>query len=281
MRNRSHFCEYRPIVNRVFATLFAFAVGFAVTQPAAAVPIDLGTAGGFAVLAGTTVTNTGPTVINGGNVGVSPGTALTGFASVSGTFTTHSANGVALQAQKDLTTAYNTAAGLTHTQDLTGFDLGGRVLVPGTYFFSSSAQLTGKLTLDTLGNPDAQFVFQIGSTLTTASDASVVSLSGLDPLCAVFWQVGSSATLGTNTKFQGHIMALTSITLNTGATIVAGSALARNGAVTLDRNTINNSMCDVTNVPDAGASTLVLALGALFLLGAAKRAPVTKPALDS
>jgi len=262
-------------IYREFAKWFAFAVGVALTHQTKAVPIDLGTAGGFAVLAGTTIRNTGPTVINGGDVGVSPGTAITGFASVTGTFTTHSADGVALQAQNDLTTAYDTAAGMAFTQNLTDQDLGGMVLLPGTYFFSSSAQLTGMLTLNTLGNPDAQFVFQIGSMLTTASNASVVSLGSLDPLCAVFWQVGSSATLGTNTDFQGHIMALTSITLNTGATIVAGSALARNGAVTLDSNTINNSDCDVTpvpggstSVPDGGTSCLMLAsaLGGLLLL---------------
>jgi len=254
--------------HRGFATWIGFAIGAVLTHQATAVPVDLGTAGGFAVLAGTAVTNTGPTVINGGDVGVSPGTAITGFASVMGTFTTHLGDGVALQAQNDLTTAYNTAAGMAFTQNLTGQDLGGLVLLPGTYFFSSSAQLTGTLTLNTLGDPDAQFVFQIGSTLTTASNASIVSLGSLDPLCAVFWQVGSSATLGTYTAFQGHIMALTSITLNTGATIIDGSALARNGAVTMDSNTIDNSVCVVNSVPDSGSAgrMLTLALGGMVLL---------------
>lgn len=210
---------------------------------AMASPIDLGTAGNFAVLAGTTVTNTGPTVIDGGNVGVSPGTAITGFppGTVVPPFITESANAATLQAQNDLTTAYNAAAGLAPTQDLTGQNLGGLTLLPGVYFFSSSAQLTGTLTLDDLGDPNAQFVFQIGSTLTTASNSSVVSINGGPmPGCTVFWQVGSSATLGTGTAFEGHILALTSITMNTGATMLDGSALARNGAVTLDSNTINN-----------------------------------------
>ena len=149
----------------------------------------------------------------------------------------HAADAVALQAQNDLTTAYNAAAGLAPTQNLTGQDLGGLTLTPGVYFFSSSAQLTGTLTLNDLGDPNAQFVFQIGSTLTTASNSSVVTINGGSmPGCNVFWQVGSSATLGTGTAFEGHILALTSITLNTGATILDGSALARNGAVTLDTN---------------------------------------------
>lgn len=205
--------------------------------------VSLGTAGNFSVLAGSTVTNTGPSVIDGGSVGVSPGSAITGFppGSVKPPFTTHVADAVALQAQNDLTTAYNAAAGLVHTQDLTGQNLGGLTLVPGVYFFSSSAQLTGTLTLNDQGDPNAQFVFQIGSTLTTASNSSVVTINGGSmPGCNVFWQVGSSATLGTGTAFEGHILALTSITLNTSATILDGSALARNGAVTLDTNTITN-----------------------------------------
>lgn len=201
----------------------------------AAVP--LGTAGNFAVLAGSTVTNTGPSIIDGGDVGVSPGSAIVGFPPgvITPPHTMHAADAVALQAQKDLTTAYDVAAGLALTQDLTGQDLGGLTLLPGVYFFSSSAQLTGTLTLDALGDPDAEFVFQIGSTLTTASNSSVVTINGgLTPGCDVFWQIGSSATLGTDTTFQGHILALTSITMTTGSSILHGSALARNGAVTLD-----------------------------------------------
>ncbi len=231
---------------------------------AKAATITLGTAGNFAVLAGSTVTNTGPSLIVGGDVGVSPGSAITGFPPgiVVPPFTMHAADAVSLQAQNDLTTAYNAAAGLVPTQDLTGQDLGGLTLLPGVYFFSSSAQLTGTLTLNDLGDPNSLFVFQIGSTLTTASSSSVMTINaGSIPGCDVFWQVGSSATLGTGTAFEGHILALTSITLNTGATILEGSALARNGAVTLDTNTIVN--CD-TPVPEPATMTLVL-IGAALL----------------
>jgi len=201
----------------------------------------LATAETFAVLGGQSVTNTGPSVISG-DLGVSPGTAVTGFppGSVSNG-TIHVADAVAAQAESDLTTAYNTIAGKAPTQDLTGQDLGGKTLTAGVYHFSSSAQLTGTLTLDAQGNPNAEFDFQIGSTLTTASNAKVVVINGGDP-CNVFWQVGSSATLGTTTTFVGHILALTSISLNTGAS-VEGSALARNGSVTLDTNNVSNADC--------------------------------------
>jgi type VI secretion system secreted protein VgrG len=161
-----------------------------------------------------------------------------------------------------LTTAYNQAAGLAPTQNLTGTDLGGLTLTPGVYFFSSSAQLTGTLKLNDLGNPNAQFVFQIGSTLTTASGSSVVTINGgNDPSmigCDVFWQVGSSATLGTTTAFEGNILALTSITADTSATDLDGRLLASTGAVTLDSNSINVPTC----VPEP---TTVVA-GALMLL---------------
>jgi hypothetical protein len=226
--------------------------------------IVLGTAGDFAVLAGTTVTNTGPSVIQNGDVGVSPGTAITGFPPgvVTPPFTFHSADAVALQAQTDLTAAYNQAAGLTPTQNLTGQDLGGLTLFPGVYSFASSAQLTGTLTLDSQGDPNAEFVFQIGSTITTASNSSVVMINGSpDAGCNVFWQIGSSATLGTGTDFEGHILALTSITLTTGATM-DGSALARNGAVTLDTNSITN--CAV--VPEPAFISLAYCCGAVLML---------------
>ncbi|MDG3002212.1 ice-binding family protein [Paludisphaera mucosa] len=192
---------------------------------------------------------------------------MTGFPPgvVTPPFTIHAGDAVAAQAQVDLTTAYNAAAALAPTQDLSGMNLGGMVLLPGVYFFSSSAQLTGTLTLDAQGDADAQFVFQIGSTLTTASDSSVsvINTGGELPGCNVFWQVGSSATLGTGTDFAGHILALTSITLNTDASIINGSALARNGAVTLDSNTIVNCV-DVAAVPEPAASTLALICGPIL-----------------
>jgi Ice-binding-like/PEP-CTERM motif len=232
--------------------------------------VNLGTAGSFAVLAGSTVTNTGSSVLTG-NVGVWPGTAVPGFPPgivIGGII--HAGDAVAQKAQSDLITAYNAAAGLAPTGTLTGQDLGGLTLTPGVYFFATSAQLTGALTLNTLGNPNAVFVFQIGTTLTTASNSSVIFSNSLtDP--NVFWQVGSSATLGTKTAFVGNILALTSITLNTGATIGCGSALARNGAVTLDGNVIGGGCSTSTaTAPEPGTLGL-LGTGLVLLAGAARR----------
>jgi type VI secretion system secreted protein VgrG len=239
-------------------------------------PIPLGTAGSFSVLAGSTVTNTGPTVVSadsgvGGNLGVSPGTAVTGFppGSVTPPGTQHAADAVAGQAQADLTVAYNTAAGLPCDANLTDQDLGGLTLTTGVYCYNSSAQLTGPLALNAQGDPDAVFVFQIGSTLTTASNSSVVLLNGAQA-CNVYWQVGSSATLGTGTAFSGNILALTSITANTAAQ-VQGRLLARNGAVTLDNNLIHSPACAPTSgVPQApvfGSGSQAVAAG-LFIAAA-------------
>jgi hypothetical protein len=212
------------------------AASFLGASPSSA-QISLGTAASFGVLAGSTVTNTGASVI-AGNLGVSPGSSVTGFPPgiVTPPSTIHAADAVAAQAQSDLTTAYNAIAGTPTGTDLTGMDLGGLTLTPGVYGFSTSAQLTGTLTLNALGNPSAVFIFKIGSTLTTASNSSVLVING-GSSCNVFWQVGSSATLGTTTAFAGNILALTSITLTTGAN-VSGRMLARNGAVTLDSNSI-------------------------------------------
>ncbi len=206
--------------------------------------ISLGTSQSFAVLGGSTVTNTGPSVING-NVGVSPGTSVTGFPP--GVVTggaIHAADATAGQAQTDLTTAYNAVAGTACNVDLTGQDLGGLTLTPGVYCFSSSAQLTGTLTLNLLGDPNAVFLFKIGSTLTTASGSSVLLTNSGTATCPtnLYWQVGSSATFGTGSSFMGNVLALTSITLNTGAGL-NGRALARNGAVTLDTNNVSIAPC--------------------------------------
>lgn len=260
----------------VIWTVAAIAALAAFPLSAMAATVTLGTAGDFSVLGGSAVTNTGTTVIDGGHVGVSPSSSISGFppGTVTAPYTYHAGDAVAAQAQSDLTTAYDVAAGLAITDDLTGQDLGGLTLVPGVYFFSSSAQLTGTLTLDNQGDPNAQFVFQIGSALTTASNSSVVTINGGGfPGCNVFWQIGSSATLGTGTSFEGHILALTSITLNTGARIVYGSALARNGAVTLDSSTITNHVCDddtpVAVVPLPPAA--LLGLGMFPLVWLARR----------
>ncbi|MGP9810869.1 ice-binding family protein [Rhodopseudomonas sp. NSM] len=199
---------------------------------------NLGTAAGFAVLAGSAVSNTGPTTLIG-SLGISPGSAVSGFppgivTAPGGVFI---GDAVAIQAQIDLASGYNAIASRPATGDLTGQNLGGLTLTPGVYNFASAAELTGALTLNALGNPNAIFIFNIGSTLTTSSAASVTVIGG-GLGSNVYWRVGSSATLGTTTSFVGDILALTSITLNTGANISCGSALARNGAVTLDTNTI-------------------------------------------
>jgi hypothetical protein len=199
-------------------------------------------------------------------VGLSPGPSITGFPPgiVTPPFTIHAMDAVAAKAQIDLTSAYNVAANLPPSGGPIAAELGGQTVFPGVYAFASSAGLTGKLTLDAQGNPNAQFVFQIGSALTTASNSSVVIINGSPAAeCHVFWQVGSSATLGTSTAFEGHILALTSITLTTGASILEGSALARNGAVTLDSNHITNCAAEAP-IPEPATTVLVLIGGALL-----------------
>jgi hypothetical protein len=196
---------------------------------ASANSVNLGTAGNYSVLAGSTVTNTGSSVLSG-DLGLSPGTSVIGFPPGSVKGTINIANGPAGQAQSDLTTAYNTA---------------------------------------NLGKPNAVFVFQIGSTLTTASSSSVIFKNSLTD-SNVFWQVGSSATLGTTTSFQGNILALSSITLNTGAKIGCGSALALNGAVTLDTNVIGGGCGSTSTVPEPGTLGL-LGTGLVVLGGAVRR----------
>ncbi len=210
----------------------------------------LGTAQSFAVLGGSTVTNTGPTIITG-NLGVSPGSAVTGFppGTVAGG-SIHAADAVAAQAEADNTTAYGALAGeACNTTYGVPTDLGGLTLVPGVYCFASSAGLTGTLTLNAGGNANAVWVFKVSSTLITASDAAVDLINGAQQ-CNVFWQVGSSATLGTGTQFVGNVLALASITLNTDATL-SGRALAQVGAVTMDSNTVSTTACSVPVTPVA------------------------------
>jgi hypothetical protein len=203
-------------------------------------PVGLGTAGNFAVLAGSAVTNTGPSVISG-SLGLAPGSAVSGFPpGIVLNGTTQVANGVALQAKNDLVTAYNDAAGRSSTATVAA-DLAGETLTPGVYTSASSLGLSGQLTLNAQGNPNAVFIFQAGSSLIVGS-GSQINLIGGAQACDVFWQVGSSATIGTSSAFVGNILALTSITMTTGATL-QGSALARNGAVTLDTNTITRATC--------------------------------------
>lgn len=210
--------------------LFGPALARAATAP------SLGSAATFAGLAGTDIPNTGPTAISG-SLGVSPGSVVTGFppGTVSGG-AIHIADATALQAKNDLITAYNAAAIQACDADISGQDLGGKTLTAGVYCFTASAQLTGTLTLNAEGNPNAVFIFKIASAL-NAANASSVQMINSGSACNVYWQVGSSATLGTTSAFAGNIMALTSITMTTKASLV-GRALARNGALTLDDNQI-------------------------------------------
>lgn len=225
----------------VLAFTCAVVLGFSAPITAmAATAIDLGTAGSFAVLGGSTVTNTGPSIVNG-DMGLSPGTSVTGFPPGIVNGAQHITDAVAAQSQSDLVTAYNAASGQSAGVILISGDLGGQIFTPGLYKSASSLGLTGTVTLDAQGNPNAVFVFQVGSALTTAS-ASNVNLVGGAQACNVFWQIGSSATLGTHSNFVGTIMALSSITVNTG-TSISGRVLARTGAVTLDTNPISKPTC--------------------------------------
>jgi hypothetical protein len=200
---------------------------------------------GFGILAGSTVTNTGPTAITGGNIGLSPGSAVTGFPP--GTLVTpgvmHVTDSVAAQAQVDLTAAYNNAAGATGTPtNVLPGDMSGLTFTPGVWKNASTVMLSaGNVTLDAQGNSGGVFIFQMGTTLTTGSSTQVI-LAGGALAKNIFWQVGSSATLGTNSIFKGTIMAQDSIALTTGASL-EGRALARTGAVTLDNNAVAVSPC--------------------------------------
>jgi hypothetical protein len=208
----------------------------------AATTVNLGGANNFAVLAGSTVTNTGSSVISG-DLGLSPGTSVTGFPPGSLNGTQLVANAAAVQAQVDLTNAYNNAVGQTPVLTVPT-ELGGTTKTPGIYDSAAGTfGITGTLTLDAQNNPNAVFIFKTSSTLITSGASNVALVNGAQA-CNVFWQVGSSATLGTNSTFKGNILALTSITLTTGAN-VQGRVLARNGAVTLDTNTITKPTCAI------------------------------------
>jgi hypothetical protein len=228
--------------------------GAALGLPAASAaqgPVGLGTAGSFAVLAGSTVTNTGPSTISG-DVGVSPGSAITGFPP--GVITNgalHAADAATLQAQSDLGQAYNDAAGRTPATTVPS-ELGGQTLAAGVYQAAAGLGLTGTLTLDAAHDANAVFIFQAPSTLVTASNSTVQLINGASP-CNVYWQVGSSATLGTGSVFVGNVLALTSATVQSGAT-VSGRVLARNGSVSLDTAGITAPGCAATPTPTPTAT---------------------------
>ncbi|HEY5563188.1 MAG TPA: ice-binding family protein [Clostridiaceae bacterium] len=227
---------------------------------AAPLTVDLRTTiAGFAVLAGQTITNTGTTTISGSvgaNMGVSPGSAFTGKPSVTMSGAVHLADDVALTAQNELIIAYDDAAGRTPETTISS-ELGGLTLIPGTYVSASGYfHITGTLTLDAQGQSEDAFIFKTTSTLITASGSNI-ELKNSARFCRTFWKVGSSATLGTYSHFEGHIFALTSITAMNSAS-VQGQLLARNGAVTLDNNTITNGTCDTTSTtpPTQAPATL-------------------------
>ena len=258
--------------NKIGATVFTLL--FITASVATAQNNPLGSAKTFGVLGGASVTNTGPTSIKG-NLGVSPGSSITGAGSITLVGTVHKADGVAKQAQADALTGYNALRALPFTRDLSGQNLGGLTLTPGVYFFASSAQLTGSLFLDFLGDPASRFVFQIGSTLTTASGSSVSEFNG-GQSDDVFWLVGSSATLGTATAFEGSIIADQSVTLTTRASILCGRAIALRASVTMDTNVISNDCIKESNSPPTTTtpepSTLgMLATGFLALVAFARR----------
>jgi hypothetical protein len=244
------------VSQRRFARVFAVAVvssalvvvGSSVAS-AAVVPVPLGTAASFVVLAGTGVTATGPITLNG-DLGTFPTTSITGLGTIKVNGTNHAGDGVTQGAKSDLTAAYLVAAGEGPTLPIAA-DLAGQTLTAGIYNSASRIALSGALTLDAAGDPNALFVFQAGSDLIVGSGASVVLTNGAQA-CNVFWQVTSSATLGTSATFVGSILALTSITLNTGAT-VDGRVLASTGTVILDTNTISAPTCGsvTTAVPAA------------------------------
>lgn len=219
----------------------------------AVIIVDLDTASDFAVLGGSAITITGPTTITG-DIGSFPTPTITGFENVTLDGVNHAGDAFTQQAQLDLATAYTDAAGRTPTTVFGDvFDLGGLTLISGVYRDNTSFGITGTLTLDAAGDPNAVWIFQAGSTLITAA-GSTVNLIGGARASHVFWQVGSSATLGSGTDFAGSIMALQSITLNSGA-MVAGQVLARNGAVTLDSNLITTDFPAV--LPEPGSALLV------------------------
>lgn len=212
----------------------------------AATAANLGTTNSFAILAGSTITNTGSTVVNG-DLGLSPGTSVTGFPPGVLNGVQYIAESVSAQAQLDLVVAYNDLISQSSSATI-ATELGGTLVIPGVYESADGTfGITGTLTLDAQNNPDAVFIFKTTSTLITAGSSIVTLINGAQS-CNVFWQVGSSVTLGTDSTFKGNIIAMTSATLTTGAN-VEGRVLTRDGAVTLDTNTVTSPTCIAPIIP--------------------------------
>ncbi|SEV93919.1 ice-binding family protein [[Clostridium] fimetarium] len=246
----------------ILSMLVLLVVKIPLSSNAAEVKVNLRSTASFAILAGETITNTGSSVINGdagGDVGVYPGSAFTGDTKVTIAGAVHLSDAIAEQAKQDLVLAYDDAAGRIPTTTFTETDnqLGGKTLTTGVYAFghATTANLTASspLILDAQGDPEAVFIFQASSDLVTASGSQIVLVNGAK-FCRIFWQVTSSATLGTGSHFVGHIFALTSIQAQTGATI-QGQLLARNGSVTLDNNTITNGLCTTVGENETASVT--------------------------
>jgi hypothetical protein len=235
----------------VLAVVFAFAA-IPATSQAALSTVNLGTVAPFAVLGGQEVTNSGGSVLNG-DLGVAPGTSLTGFQFATVNGVVHNDDQVANDAQFDLGVAYGVAAGQTPATDLTGQDLGGLNLTAGAWNYTSDAFLNGTVTFDAENNPDAQFVVQVGTQLNVGSGARVALAGNANP-CNIYWQIGSSAVLDTTVAFQGNLMAAQSITLENGSSVI-GRLLAQNGTVSLINNLIDGSQCGSNTVPPGGTPT--------------------------
>ena len=230
----------------------------------AATGVSLGTAGSFAVLGGAGVTNTGPTIVNG-DLGVSPGTSITGFPPGIANGTVHRADPAVASAQFDSAIAYGALAAQTCTSTFpVPTDLVGMTLAPGVYCFASSASNSGLLKLDAQGDTNAVWVFKTVSSLITTSGASVVPINGAQA-CNVYWQVGSSATLGTGTRFIGNILAYANIALMTGSTL-SGRALARIESVTLDSSNVTS--CSLNSSSSSGAAVPMLSQWMIMILAA-------------
>ncbi|MDP2813117.1 MAG: ice-binding family protein [Erysipelotrichaceae bacterium] len=262
----------RILISRILKTLatvsvFVFFISTAFAQQA---PVQIGDTENFAILAGSTITNTGSSVVYG-DIGLFPGTSFTGSENIVLDGKIHLTNTDASKAKDALTLAYNDVAGRTPVT-IVATELGGQTLLPGVYASESGTfEITGTLTLDAKGDKDAMFIFQMASTLVTASNSNVELINAATS-CAVYWQVGSSSTLGVNSKFVGRIYASESITLNNGAK-VTGQLLAMTGAVTLDKNVVSNQLCmasqtdnELPNTSDNPANQVLLVI-ALLLIG--------------